>query len=111
MRKVPDLTKLKLSFWPSIKYLPSLEEIPEKFKGFNNGIFQNELIEKWFFKGLKKDDIDLLIPKAGVDKNNALIAIHVILISWEPSHEEKMAGAAFLLSEWFEEPKIKDAKQ
>jgi hypothetical protein len=58
-----------------------------------------------FFKGLSQEDINELIPKEGIDKIKALKAITSILRSFEPKHEHKEAGAAFLLSEWFEEPK------
>lgn len=44
-------------------------------------------------------------PEAGVDRYKALRHIHYILGSWEPKHEHKEAGAAFLFNEWFEDAK------
>ena len=103
MRKVPTINKLDLAFG-SIEHLPPMSEIPKKFSMMSH-TFQNDFISKWFFTGLKESDIATLIPKPGVDKNKALEAISAILRSFEPKHEHKEAGAAFLLSEWFEEPK------
>ena len=103
MRKVPTINKLDLTFG-NIKHLPPMSEIPDKFE-MHSDSFQNKFISKWFFSGLTEADVAALIPKPGVDKNKALIAISAILKSFEPKHEHKEAGAAFLLSEWFEEPK------
>jgi hypothetical protein len=36
-----------------------------------------------------------------VDTNKALAHIQCIMMSFEPKHEHKTAGVAFLLDEWF----------
>jgi len=97
MREVPVITKLDMVFG-NTNHLPPMSEIPERFSMMSN-TFQNHMISKWFFEGLKQEDVDKLIPKPGVDKNRALAAIGAILRSFEPAHEHKEAGAAFLLSE------------
>lgn len=102
MRKVPDINRLDMAFG-NIKHLPPMSEIPKRFSICSN-TFQNKFVSKWFFGGLKDEDLALLVPKSGVDKNKALAAIAAILRSFEPKHEHKEAGAAFLLSEWFEDP-------
>ena len=80
--------------------MPSYEAVPDKFK--NGNTKWNKLFSDWFFSGLKKLE---LIPKENVDKNKALLHIRAIMGSFEPQHEHKEAGIAFLLSEWFEDAK------
>ncbi|MBF0554294.1 MAG: hypothetical protein HQK96_06985 [Nitrospirae bacterium] len=99
---MPEVTALDIAFG-NIGHLPKWEDIPEKFKNANRLIPETKLISDWFFKGLKEEQIAKLTPKPGVDKNKALIAIQCILRSFEPKHEHKEAGAAFMVSEWFEE--------
>lgn len=101
MRKIPEITPIESAFG-CIKHLPLMAEIPEKFKTFD-ATPQNKFIGKWFFKGLRQEDVAELIPKVGVDKQKALKAIAAIMRSYEPQHEHKEAGCAFLLAEWFEE--------
>ena len=42
-------------------------------------------------------------PKEGVDTKKALRHVKAVLGSWEPKHEHKEAGVAFLLNEWFDD--------
>jgi hypothetical protein len=81
MHEVPTLNDFELAFG-SIKHLPPMSEIPDRFSVGSN-TFQNEFIAIWFFMGLR---------------------------SFEPKHEHKETGAAFLLFEWFEEPLPKNDK-
>ena len=37
------------------------------------------------------------------DTNKAIRHLKAILVSYDPKHEHKEAGVAFLLSEWFED--------
>jgi len=83
-----------------ISNLPPMSEIPDQFKKWDGNRWR-DLASKWFFKGL--GDVDLN-PKPGVDADTALRAVGACLRSWEPKHEHKMAGCAYLLSLWFEEP-------
>jgi hypothetical protein len=80
--------------------MPKYEDIPREFKNCNRPSKWNRLVSAMFFSGLKKLDLK---PKPGVDKNKALCHIRYILGSWEPKHEHKEAGAAFLFNEWFED--------
>jgi hypothetical protein len=87
-----------------IDHLPAWEEIPEDFR-YNGGVGRGdarswcELAERWLFEGLSGVRP---IPKPGVDPQAALRAVRAILCSFAPKHEHKIAGCAFLLSEWFE---------
>jgi hypothetical protein len=58
------------------------------------------LVDRWFFLGLKNLKTT---PREGVNEAEALAHIKYVLSSWEPKHEHKTAGVAFLINEWFEE--------
>jgi len=101
MIPVPDVTGADAAFG-SIKHMPKYENVPEEFKGFNLKSRWVKLVTQWFFKGLSKEEVDALKPKPGVDKWKALAAVKAIVVSFEPKHEHKEAGCAYLMSEWFE---------
>lgn len=103
MIPAPEVNALDFVFG-EIKHLPKWEEIPEQFKRYN-ATFWNKFITQWFFGGVSKNAVDMLSPKPEVDKAKALKAVASILSSFDPKHEHKEAGAAYLMSEWFEEPK------
>lgn len=77
--------------------MPPYQEIPDEFKRSSNPWAR--IVSAWFFKGF---DTRRLTPKEGIDKQKALCHIRTVLGSWEPKHEHKEAGCAFLLNEWFE---------
>lgn len=81
------------------KLLPPMDEIPAEFKRRENCFVA--LQRQWFFKGL---DTSVLRPKPGIDKTRALDHLAAIQGSFEPSHEHKSAGVAYLMSLWFEQP-------
>jgi len=99
MLPVPTLDRIDAHFG-NVKHLPKWEDIPERFK--NSRDLHCLLVEKWFFDGLSKDEGDRLTERAAVSRGPALGAIRAVLTSFEPSQEHKIAGAAYLLSEWFE---------
>jgi hypothetical protein len=59
-----------------------------------------DLFTRWFFAGLPKDTE--FTPKAGIDRTKAMRHISACMRSFEPKHEQKEAGVAYLLSLWFE---------
>ncbi len=79
--------------------LPSYSELPEEFRSTSNKWCKIQ--QRWFFSGLPKDT-DFLV-KEGVDMNLAFRHIKAIHASWEPKHEHKEAGVAYLLSLWFDD--------
>lgn len=95
-----NVTKLDMTFGPKnlSEFLPPMQDIPKEFDNWNNP--WSKLVSEWFFRGLKQ------IPKAkdGIDQNKALAHIGTILGSFEPKHEHKTAGCAYLMSLWFELP-------
>ncbi|MBN4867415.1 MULTISPECIES: hypothetical protein [Enterobacterales] len=94
-----NITQVILAFGPPDieKFLPKWDLIPDEFKqGKNPWIV---FIERWFYHGLECPPA----AKEGVELKWALAHIVVILKSFDPKHEQKIAGCAYLASLWFVE--------
>lgn len=83
--------------------LPDMKDIPEEFKA-RNGVGE---AKKWvkavddiFFSGVKGIKA---VPKNKIDTRIAMGHMQAILHSFQPRHEHKTAGVAYLMSLWFEE--------
>lgn len=101
--KPKDVSPIDLAFGGDMaKLLPPKEDIPKEFWGCNEWV---KVTEQWFYNGLKKP---VFIPKEGIDRGKALHHVMAILGSWDPKHEHKIAGVAFLLSQFFEKIEIKE---
>ena len=87
---------------PSVKHLPAIIDIPEEFDMHDGDSKWIAVVETWHKQGLTPEVIKTLTPKPGVDTTEALMAVSAILRSWMPQHEHKIAGCAYLMSEWFE---------
>lgn len=85
-----------LSFGPTdiSKFMP--DPIPTEFYKTSNSY--HKLVRTWFYKGI---DCRNWIAKQGINKEQALDHIQTIMASFEPSHEDKFAACAYLLSIWF----------
>jgi hypothetical protein len=79
------------------KLLPKYETLPEEFRRERDPF--SPLVSKWFFSGLDKK---LLKVKPGIDENDAWRHMKTIMGSFEPKHEHKTAGVAYLMSQWFD---------
>lgn len=79
--------------------LPPWDSIPKEFKNLNSTNRWVRVVKTWFFHGY---DATKLVPVEGIDKNEALTHLKTCLRSWQPSHEHKTAGVAYLLSLWFQ---------
>lgn len=79
--------------------LPPWASIPADFKQHDGTQF-NRVVSEWFFRGLPQETE--FHPRDGIDLRAALRHVGAVLRSWEPKHEHKEAGAAYLLSLWFE---------
>lgn len=88
------------------KLLPSYNKVPEEFKNGNSK--WNTVINDWFYSGLKDCNWQ---PKEGIDTKEAIRHIKAILSSWKPKHEHKMAGCAYLLSEFFNDVTYEKVKK
>ncbi|MDE1179460.1 hypothetical protein [Paraburkholderia sp.] len=93
--KTPNISDLDVAFG-TVKGLPDYASIPEEFKRGNTK--WNKLFSAWFYGGLKSLKI---APHEGVDKAAALKHIKALMASWEPKHEHKEAGVAYLMSKYF----------
>ena len=76
--------------------LPAMSDIPNEFKQWTNPWVR--LAARWFYSGLNGN----FVAKEGIDGRAALRHVGAILRSFEPQHEHKEAGCAYLLSLWFE---------
>ena len=98
MFPIKDVTGADLAFGGNISELMlAYKDLPAEYRDERTP--SCDFISHWFFRGLKNPEF---VPKDGVDPNKALTHISAILRSWEPKHEHKVAGCAFLLDEWFE---------
>lgn len=97
--EIPELSDEQVVF-PTTVPLPAWDDIPEVFKRHNETPF-NKIVSTLFFNGGKFSDFGLT-PKEGVDLRKATRAIKACLGSFEPKHEHKEAGVAFMISEWFD---------
>lgn len=84
------------------KLLPAISQIPQEFKDGHTK--WNKLFNDWFFNGLSELTV---IPKENIDKSKALAVISAHMKSWEPKHEHKEAGIAYMMSLLFEDAKWK----
>jgi hypothetical protein len=77
--------------------LPLMESIPDEFKQRTNEWVNR--VDDWFFSGIRLGYIEM---KAGIDKKKAFRHLQSIMHSWQPEHNHKVAGVAYLMSMWFE---------
>jgi hypothetical protein len=84
------------------KLLPPYEDIPEEFHSMHNK--WGKIAARWFFEGLPKGT--KFLPKEGIEPGAAVPHLKAILVSFEPKHEHKQAGVAWLMSRWFEDIEI-----
>lgn len=97
MKPNENITQLDIAFGPKnlAEFLPAMGSIPKEF--FKDSNPWNQWISKWFFSGLK----EYAVAVNGVNFKQAHAHINVILGSFEPKHEHKIAGCAYLASMWF----------
>jgi hypothetical protein len=77
--------------------LPKYEDTPEKFKDRNHEL--TEVARRLFFDGGKNWKF---YPKKGVDAEKAWRMIVACLRSFQPKHEHKEAGVAYLMDTFFD---------
>ena len=110
MRKIPIVDDLDVAFpTKAMSILPPWAELPPEFKKWHDrGNKWIKCVTDWFYRGLDKPKWK---PKKGVDQKAALRAVAACIGDWTPSHEHKIAGCAFLLSEWFDDVTYKVVKE
>lgn len=110
--KPVDVTQADVAFPANVKHLmPDYDalnamrnERGRPLWDFNSQHPMCKIAGQWFGRGLP--DGTKFIPKEGINQRAALLHLHCILGSFEPSHEHKMATIAFLLDAWFEKIEI-----
>lgn len=96
-----EVTGIELAFGGNVeKLLPRYKDIPGEFKDMSNQTKWNMFISRWFYDGVENLEID---RKEGIDPQEALRHIGAILAAYEPKHEHKIAGCAYLSSLWFDD--------
>ena len=95
--QLDQITDAEVAF-STTKFLPPYSQIPEEFKRGNTK--WNRLFSAWFFGGLKELRV---APKDGVDRQKALRCIRAHMGSFEPKHEHKEAGVAYMMSMLFDD--------
>src|SRR6266704_1454992 len=108
MTPVPELNEVDAVFG-NIGHLPKWDDLPENFRrewgGDRNPYCK--AISDWFYGAAAREKNVLTVKgvkftaKEGVDAAKAFRALKAVIGSWEPRHEHKIAGAGFLISEWF----------
>lgn len=94
------VTDLDIAFAGNVigKVLPPRSEIPEEYRKSSNPACQ--LAATWFFSGLKDATF---AARDGISTTMAMRQIKACLGSFEPQHEDKEAGVAYLLALFFSE--------
>lgn len=93
-----NLTALDRAFG-NIKHLPPMKDIPEEYHNWHHPA--HIAATKLFFGGGKLADLGYT-PREGVNVGQASVALGAILASFEPKHEHKTAGVAYLIDQWFQ---------
>jgi len=101
-----EVTAGNLAFPATVigKFLPPKEEIPEEFRENWQHCKWSSLAQDWFYEGLPAD-VEFHM-KDGVDGAKAFRHLSVCLRSYEPSHQHKIAGVAYLMDCWMEKVEI-----
>ncbi len=82
-----------------MEHLPPWEEIPDDFK--NESHSACNVLPRWMFGDLfTKEPMASIVGKEGVSAKTIFYHIDTILRSYEPKHEHKEAGVAYMISLW-----------
>ena len=101
-----DISDAEMAFGTT-KLLPKSSEIPEGFDFMGESKW-NKLFGDMFFVGLESLDV---VAKEGIDTNAALKCIKAHMGSWEPKHQDKEAGVAYMMSVLFEDATWETSKR
>jgi hypothetical protein len=102
--KPKQIDGIQAAFPTSVEdFLPDYGAVPDEFKSRHNKWVK--LVSRWFFSGLKGAQFKW---KDGIDGDTALRHLKYCMGSWEPKHEHKEAGVAYLMSLWLDDVIIPD---
>lgn len=97
------VSDIQIAFPASLgELLPPWEIIPEDFKDLNDRTDWNRFVTKLFFFGWAKAAESFTVYlHPDIDGDFAMRHLRVLLGSYEPKHEHKMAAVSWLMSRWF----------
>lgn len=98
--EIPNST-ISDTIFGNTDHLPPYDKIPDEFKPMFSDNINCRAASCWFFKGISSKTLKIK-PQFEGKRAQALGAIKSILSSFEPKHEHKMAGVAYLISQWFD---------
>jgi len=98
--KINDVT---LAFPANIigELLPLEADLPKEFRDLKDSPFV-KIASDWFYGDLTQKRYEDLKPREGIIKDDAARHLKACLGSYQPSHEHKLGGVAYLMSLWFE---------
>jgi hypothetical protein len=106
--KPQEIDGVTLAFPASVvgTLLPERREIPEDlWRAWHHDSHEwCGPANRWFHEGIETDDF---VPKEGIDAKAAWRQLGACMRSFEPSHENKIAGVAWLMSRWFDKAPLK----
>ena len=96
--QVKEVTDAEIAFGGNMKeLLPEMADIPKEYP---NRSKWEKFISEWFYNGGKSISLK---AKEEIDTQKAVRHISAVLGSFEPKHEHKMAGCAYLASCFFKD--------
>lgn len=91
---IEKITEVDVSFGTKM-FLPEEKDIPEDFKDYGENEMYFKIVNSLFFgTTLPNGNIEF---KEGFDPSKVLRAVRAHLASWEPKHQHKTAGVAYML--------------
>lgn len=98
MKPNEKITDVEMAFPADVtRLLPPWEELPEDYQ--RDRAPTCKVVDQWFSCGLGNLNA---VPKEGIDTTHALRHLKCIMGSYQPKHEHKTAGVAYLIDLWFE---------
>lgn len=100
-----EVTDLDMAFGgKAMAILPPMSEIPDEFKRFRRKNKWVNFVSDAFFRGIASCQAR---PKQGTDAGKVWRMFRACLVDYEPAHEHKTAGCAYMLSCFFDDIKWK----
>ena len=100
--KPQDIDRITAVFPASVqgKLLPVRPDVPDEFRSQWHSRSHPWCgpVNDWFSNGL---DTSRFVAKEGIDAEKAWRHLGACMRSFEPKHEDKIAGVAWLMSLWF----------
>lgn len=95
-----DISQVDQAFPTSVRrHLPPFDSLPAEYQNWmRTDLPSFKLVSDIMFNGIVHGE---WTPKPGVNAEKAYRHVMYCLRSWEPKHEHKVAGVAWLIDQWF----------